>query len=226
MPPGGEWWRWLFCPPLFAILFNLVDPIDIYLLRVLVCTWTSIFALSLRCLVFPGHVNTHLPHTVSSFFLDRPGTKQFCPGYEGNSGPDNWNLFAISIKQYTCSRGWCRCSNKHDSSSITIWFPILWTPLARAMRAETNPIGNQDIWVRSYKYSKAYETCIESQNGKDMRNLADQARNWGNSTRDRGAIQNANDVKCYSLGDIRFLGKNPNGQWVSALGVGILIGRT
>lgn len=43
------------------------------------------------------------------------------------------------------------------------------------MKAETNPIGNQDIWVRSYKYSKAYVTCIESQNGKDMRNLADQA---------------------------------------------------
>lgn len=43
------------------------------------------------------------------------------------------------------------------------------------MKAETNPIGNQDIWIRSYKYSKAYVTYIEPQNGKDMRNLADQA---------------------------------------------------
>lgn len=180
----------------------------------------------LWCLVFPGHVNTRLPYTVSSFFLDRPGTKQFCPGYEGSSGPDNWNLFAISIKQYTCSRGWCRSSNKHDSSSITIWFPILWTPLARAMRAETNPIGNQDIWIRSYKYSKACDTCIESQNGKDMRNLTDQARNWGNSTRDRGAIQNANDVKCYIFGRYPFPRQRPKWTVSVCSGIGILIGRT
>lgn len=36
MPPGENGGGGLFRPPLFAILFNLVDPIDIYLLRVLV----------------------------------------------------------------------------------------------------------------------------------------------------------------------------------------------
>lgn len=77
-PPGGEWWRWIIYTELFVILFNLLNPV--LSTCNCACTWSSIFALCLHYLVFPGYINPHLQRTIKSSMRDRSCTERFCPG--------------------------------------------------------------------------------------------------------------------------------------------------